>query len=104
VVYGDPSTLPRNVADPIAALHPLRVWRIANDDRIASRSNRIRGSVVRPPNIYGAGGGPIAMRIATSAKTGYAQYIGDGAARWSTAAQELPNPTVSGLIPHVGVA
>jgi nucleoside-diphosphate-sugar epimerase len=84
VVYGDTGLLPRNEGGPIAAPHPLRVWRIANDDRIASSSNGIRGSVVRPPNVYGAGGGPIAMRIAASAKAGYAQYIGDGAARWST--------------------
>jgi nucleoside-diphosphate-sugar epimerase len=84
VVYGDTGPSPRNEASPIAAPHPLRVWRIANDDRIARGSNGIRGAVVRPPNIYGAGGGPIAMRIAASAKAGYAQYIGDGAARWST--------------------
>ncbi|MEJ1975575.1 MAG: NAD-dependent epimerase/dehydratase family protein [Acetobacteraceae bacterium] len=84
VVYGDTGLSPRGEAGPIAAPHPLRVWRIANDERIASQQNGLRGCVIRPPNIFGAGGGPIAMRIAAAAKAGFVQYVDDGAARWST--------------------
>ena len=83
VVYGDTGLVPRAEAGPIETPHPLRVWRIVNDGRIAEGSHGIRGAVIRPPTIYGAGGGPIAMRIAASARAGYAQYVGDGAARWS---------------------
>jgi nucleoside-diphosphate-sugar epimerase len=84
VVYGDTGLAPRNETDAIASPHPLRAWRIANDDRVVLADHGFRGSVIRPPNIYGAGAGPIAMRIAAAAKAGFAQYIGDGAALWST--------------------
>jgi len=83
-VYGDTGLSPRGEAGPIATPHPLRAWRIRNDDRIASEPHGFRGVVLRPPNVYGAGGGPIAMRIAAAAKAGFAQYIGDGASLWST--------------------
>jgi len=84
VVYGDTGLSPRGEAGEIAAPHPLRVWRIANDERIAGGGNGIRGCVIRPPNIFGAGGGPIAMRIAAAAKAGFAQYVGEGETHWST--------------------
>ena len=84
VVYGDTGLTPRNEADAIPSPHPLRAWRIANDNSIALEDHGFRGVVIRPPNIYGAGAGPIAMRIAAAAKAGYAQYIDDGAALWST--------------------
>jgi nucleoside-diphosphate-sugar epimerase len=84
VVYGDTGLSPRDEAGEIAAPHPFRVWRIANDDRVAARGNGIRGCVIRPPNIFGAGGGPIAMRIAAATKAGFAQYVGEGETLWST--------------------
>jgi nucleoside-diphosphate-sugar epimerase len=84
VVYGDTGPTPRNEADAIRSPHPLRAWRIANDNSIALDDHGFRGVVIRPPNIYGAGAGPIAMRIAAAAKAGFAQYIGDGGALWST--------------------
>jgi nucleoside-diphosphate-sugar epimerase len=84
VVYGDTGLAPRDEGSAIPSPHPLRAWRIANDNRIALEDHGFRGAVIRPPNIYGAGAGPIAMRIAAAAKAGYAQYVGDGAALWST--------------------
>jgi nucleoside-diphosphate-sugar epimerase len=85
VVYGDTGLIPRIEAGPILSPHPLREWRIANDQRIADAGTLgIRGVVVRPPTIYGTGAGPMAMRIAAAAKAGYAQYIGDGASVWSS--------------------
>jgi nucleoside-diphosphate-sugar epimerase len=51
---------------------------------VADVGNGIRGCVIRPPNIFGAGGGPIAMRIAAAAKAGFAQYVGEGETLWST--------------------
>jgi nucleoside-diphosphate-sugar epimerase len=84
VVYGDTGQSPLREIRQIDTPHPLRAWRIANDDRIAFEDHGLRGAVIRPPNIYGAGGGPIAMRIAAAAQAGYSQYIDDGAARWST--------------------
>jgi nucleoside-diphosphate-sugar epimerase len=84
VVYGDTGPTPRDETDTISSPHPLRAWRIANDNSIALGDHGFRGAVIRPPNIYGAGAGPIAMRISAAAKAGFAQYIGDGAALWST--------------------
>jgi len=84
VVYGDTGLSPRGEAGDIAAPHPLRVWRIANDERIAGGGYGIRGCVIRPPNIFGAGGGPIARRIAAAAAAGFAQYVGEGETLWST--------------------
>ncbi|GLW92169.1 NAD-dependent epimerase/dehydratase family protein [Actinokineospora globicatena] len=42
------------------------------------------GAVVRPPMVYGDGGGPVSRLVAQAAADGVARYIDDGQNRWST--------------------
>ncbi|MGX2997192.1 NAD-dependent epimerase/dehydratase family protein [Streptomyces sp. JNUCC 64] len=45
---------------------------------------RVRGVVVRPPIVYGDGGGPLARLVHQAAADGVARYAAPGDNRWST--------------------
>jgi nucleoside-diphosphate-sugar epimerase len=48
------------------------------------RAAGVHGAVVRPPMVYGDGGGPVAALVGQARADGAARYAGDGANRWST--------------------
>lgn len=59
-------------------------WRVPHERRVleAAGDGRVT-AVVRPGFVYGRGGGLTARMFATAAKTGAAEYVGDGTNYWS---------------------
>lgn len=68
-----------DTADPAGPLS----WLAAAEERVLTAA-RVRGAVVRPPIVYGRGGGPLAGLVRQARADGIARYVGDGRNRWST--------------------
>jgi nucleoside-diphosphate-sugar epimerase len=62
------------VAGPLA-------WLAAAEDRVLATA---KGAVLRPPMVYGDGGGPVAALVHQATAERAARYADDGANRWST--------------------
>lgn len=78
-IYGDTGHEPRNEAEPIAAPLPGRVWRLRHDrETVAMTSRGLRSAVIRPPNIYGRGGGVALKQIQRAQASGKARVVGQG--------------------------
>lgn len=78
-VYGDTGPTPRDEAEPVVAPLAGRLWRLHNDRETAAMTARgIRSAVIRPPNIYGRGGGVAAKQIQRARTTGKTRVVGDG--------------------------
>ncbi|GAA2990993.1 NAD-dependent epimerase/dehydratase family protein [Actinokineospora diospyrosa] len=75
------SRTPVTEDDTAPADGPL-AWLAEAEARVLD--SRVRGVVVRPPMVYGDGGGPVHRLVAQAAADGVARYIGDGENRWST--------------------
>ncbi|WP_437524592.1 NAD-dependent epimerase/dehydratase family protein [Sorangium sp. So ce726] len=58
-------------------------WLVAAESRVLGAKG-VRGLVVRPPIVYGDGGGPVAGLVQGARAAGVARTIGDGENRWST--------------------
>jgi nucleoside-diphosphate-sugar epimerase len=58
-------------------------WLFDAEHRVSS-ADHVRGVVVRPPMVYGDGGGPVAALVCQARAEGVARYIDNGANRWST--------------------
>lgn len=58
-------------------------WLVAAESRVLGATG-VRGLVVRPPIVYGDGGGPVAGLVQGARAAGVARYIDDGENRWST--------------------
>ena len=58
-------------------------WLFDAEHRVLS-AGHVRGVVVRPPMVYGDGGGPMASLVRQARAEGVARYIDDGANHWST--------------------
>ncbi|MFD1364261.1 NAD-dependent epimerase/dehydratase family protein [Actinoplanes sichuanensis] len=67
-----------DTADPSGPL----AWLADAEDRVLTAA-RVRGAVVRPPIVYGRGGGPVAGLVDRARADGVARYVGDGQNRWS---------------------
>ena len=74
------------VGDDAPTDHPARIvaWRVPLERRVleASKGGRVT-AVVRPGHAYGLGGGITTRMFSTAAKTGVAEYVGDGTNHWS---------------------
>jgi nucleoside-diphosphate-sugar epimerase len=68
-----------DTAEPVGPL----AWLAAAEHRVLS-APRVRGAVVRPPIVYGAGGGPIAGLVGQARADGVARVVDAGENRWST--------------------
>jgi len=68
-----------DTAEPVGPL----AW-LADAEKRVLTAARVRGAVVRPPIVYGAGGGPVAGLVRQARADGVARYIDDGQNRWST--------------------
>ncbi|MBM7770979.1 nucleoside-diphosphate-sugar epimerase [Actinokineospora baliensis] len=68
--------------DDTAAVEGPLAWLAEAEARVLD--SHVRGVVVRPPMVYGDGGGPVLRLVAQAAADGVARYIGDGQNRWST--------------------
>jgi nucleoside-diphosphate-sugar epimerase len=110
-----------DTAEPVGPL----AWLAEAEHRVLTAA-RVRGAVVRPPIVYGAGGGPVAGLVLQARTDGVARYAGAGENRWSAvhvrdlaaaytmileknatgafhAAEAVP-VTMSGLIEAIGYA
>ncbi|WP_438038932.1 NAD-dependent epimerase/dehydratase family protein [Sorangium sp. So ce128] len=58
-------------------------WLVAAESRVLGAKG-VRGLVVRPPIVYGDGGGPVAGLVQGARAAGVARTIDDGENRWST--------------------
>ncbi|PRX12689.1 NAD-dependent epimerase/dehydratase family protein [Actinoplanes italicus] len=76
------SRLPVAEDDTAQPVGPL-AWLAAAEQRVLT-AGRVRGAVVRPPIVYGAGGGPVAGLVRQARADGIARYIDAGENRWST--------------------
>ncbi|RLK60255.1 NAD-dependent epimerase/dehydratase family protein [Actinokineospora cianjurensis] len=68
--------------DDTAPVEGPLAWLAEAEARVLDSGSR--GAVVRPPMVYGDGGGPVSRLVAQAASDGVARYIGDGGNRWST--------------------
>ncbi|MBG0822847.1 NAD-dependent epimerase/dehydratase family protein [Planomonospora sp. ID91781] len=68
-----------DTAEPTGPL----AWLADAEARILD-AGHVRGSVVRPPMVYGDGAGPVAGLIAQARRDGVARYVDAGENRWST--------------------
>ncbi|GAB3850427.1 Rossmann-fold NAD(P)-binding domain-containing protein [Dactylosporangium cerinum] len=68
--------------DTAAEAGPL-AWLAAAEARVLTAAG-VRGAVIRPPMVYGDGGGPVAGLVGRAREDGVARYAGDGLNRWST--------------------
>ncbi|MEU4160736.1 NAD-dependent epimerase/dehydratase family protein [Actinoplanes sp. NPDC026670] len=68
-----------DTAEPVGPL----AWLADAEQRVLTAA-RVRGAVVRPPMVYGRGGGPVAGLVERARADGIARYAGDGQNRWST--------------------
>lgn len=68
--------------DTAEVVGPL-AWLAEAEARVLD-APRVRGVVVRPPMVYGDGGGPIARLVHQIRADGVARYVDTGANRWST--------------------
>lgn len=71
------------VEDDTAEIAGPLAWLAEAEARVLA-APRVRGVVVRPPLVYGDGGGPIARLMRQIRTDGVARYADDGANRWST--------------------
>ena len=76
------SRVPVSEDDTAEAVGPL-AWLADAEARVLT-ADRVRGAVVRPPIVYGAGGGPVAFLVRQARADGVARYVDTGANRWST--------------------
>lgn len=75
------------VGDDADTTHPaeLVAWRVPSENRVLAAAAAGRtAAVIRPGSVYGRGGGASARMFATAVKSGAAEYVGDGANRWSS--------------------
>ncbi|GAA3885424.1 NAD-dependent epimerase/dehydratase family protein [Saccharothrix violaceirubra] len=75
------SRVPVAEDDTAAPEGPL-AWLADAEDRVLTAD--VRGVVVRPPMVYGAGGGPVARLVGQARADGVARYVDEGANVWST--------------------
>ncbi|MFJ4771049.1 NAD-dependent epimerase/dehydratase family protein [Streptomyces uncialis] len=68
-----------DTADPTGPL----AWLAQAEARVLD-APKVRGVVVRPPMVYGDGGGPLARLVRQATADGTARYIDAGDNRWST--------------------
>lgn len=69
-------------SDGADAGEPL-AWLAEAEARVLD-APRVNGAVIRPPIVYGDGGGPIAALVRQARADRVARYVGDGLNRWST--------------------
>jgi len=78
-VYGDTGPEPRDESEPVTAPLAGRLWRLRHDrETVAMTARGVRSVVIRPPNIYGRGGGVPRMQIQRAQASGKARVVGDG--------------------------
>lgn len=78
-IYGDTGPTPRDESEPILSPIPSRVWRLRHDrETVGMRDRGLRSVVIRPPNIYGHGGGVPLMQIQRARSTGKVRLVGEG--------------------------
>lgn len=73
------------VADESKPLDPTPViaWRASLEGEIAKAAKQgIRAIIIRPADVYGHGGGLLAMFVQSAREHGTARYIGTGENRW----------------------
>lgn len=73
------------VADETAPLHPAAVveWRVPMEQIVIEIARQeVRTSVIRPPVVYGRGGGIPAGFVKSAREHGAAKYVGTGENRW----------------------
>ncbi len=58
-------------------------WLAAAESRVLDAAN-VRGVVLRPPIVYGDGGGPMLRLVEQARRDGVARYVAEGANCWST--------------------
>jgi nucleoside-diphosphate-sugar epimerase len=68
-----------DTAEPVGPL----AWLADAEQRVLTAA-RLRGAVIRPPMVYGEGGGPVAGLVRQARADGVARYVDDGQNRWST--------------------
>jgi nucleoside-diphosphate-sugar epimerase len=62
----------------------LVAWRVGHEDRVLEAGNDdLATSVTRPGMVYGGKDGSFARFFATAERDGAAEFVGDGANRWS---------------------
>ena len=62
----------------------LVAWRVEHEDRILEAgTDAVKTSVIRPGMVYGGKDGSFARFFATAERDGAAEFVGDGANRWS---------------------
>lgn len=70
---------------------PIVAWRPAVEGQVL-HANKMRGIVIRPGNLYGRGGGIIAMMMQWAQRDGVVTYVGTGENRWPMAhVEDLAN-------------
>jgi nucleoside-diphosphate-sugar epimerase len=67
-----------DTAEPVGPL----AWLAEAEHRVLT-AERVRGAVVRPPIVYGLGGGPVAGLVGQARADGVARYVDPGDNRWS---------------------
>jgi nucleoside-diphosphate-sugar epimerase len=75
------SRVPVGEDDTAEPAGPL-AWLAEAEQRVLTAA-RVRGAVVRPPIVYGAGGGPVAGLVRQARADGVARYVDAGDNRWS---------------------
>jgi len=71
--------LEEDTAEPVGPL----AWLADAETRVLT-ADRVRAAVVRPPIVYGDGGGPVAGLVRQARADGAARYVDTGANCWST--------------------
>jgi nucleoside-diphosphate-sugar epimerase len=82
-IYGNTG---RRVADETAPLNPtpLIAYRPSLERIVLDGAlHNVRSIVIRPGDLYGAGGGIPAMLVQSAKQTGAARFVGDGNNRWA---------------------
>lgn len=73
----------------VGEMHPLRppalvAWRPAIERLALSGVDRgVKAAVIRPPMVYGRGGGRVALFVKEAREKGVVRYVGDGENYWS---------------------
>lgn len=83
-VLGETGSEPANEDASTAGAPELVAWRPAHEDRILEASyDDLSASVIRPGMVYGGKSGSFAGFFASAERKGAAEFVGDGANRWS---------------------
>lgn len=82
-VLGDTGSEPAHEDASTAGAHPYAAWRVPHEQEVLAAGNGLRTAVIRPGMVYGGKEGVFSAFFATAEREGAAEFIGDGANRWS---------------------